>query len=254
MSALIELIAKVLGLIFGIALERHDTQEKENVATDKIESFRGALAADAASVPVSLPVVAALSDQHDRVQQALAAGGQLQASVRPSEPVGQPVQGQRAAVESAPVLPRKPTEALIKRLKREELFSPKAYWDISQWTYGYGCAAPGKDATITEPDAASKLVIRVQQSVDEFFVLFKGHEHKFNEVRQECFIDMLFNMGLGNKLHGVRSFVNTLAHITDYEKPDWSRVAYNLSQSKWAKQVGDRDVLICKQIETGVYA
>lgn len=254
MSALIELVVKVLGLIFGIALERHDTQEKENAAGSNIETLRAALVGDETVGSISVPVTAACSDQHDRVREAIAASGQLAASVPPEVNGGQPVLGQRSATQGAPVLPRKPTEALIKRLKREELFSPKAYRDNTQWTYGYGCEAPSENSTITEPAAAALLAKRAQQSVDEFFLLFRGHEHKFNEVRQECFIDMLFNMGLGNKEHGLRSFVNTLDKIFSYDEPDWSRVAYNLEQSKWYGQVKDRAVVICKQLKEGVYA
>ena len=254
MSAIIELIVKVLALIFSTSLERYDKKKTEDTASVNTEGFRAVLAPADTSVGDSVAVVGLLSNQHDRVQQALRDSGFDTASASPevlAEPV---VQRQRDAAESATVLPRSPSEALIAQLKKDEGFKAIPYWDISQWTYGYGCEATFSTSYITEPDAARLLVARTQQSVDEFFQLFKGHEHKFNVVRQECFINMLFNMGLGNAKKGMKSFVNTLAHIRDYDSPDWSRVAYNLSQSKWYGQVGSRAVRICKEVKTGEYA
>jgi len=258
MSVIIELIVKVLALIFSTTLERHDKKEEANAATNKIEEFRATLGsaavADDSDQPVDVGLAVALSDQHDRVRQAILDSGFGEEVVHLSAAVEPTVQRQRDAAESTPVLPRTPSTALIAQLKKDEGFRARPYWDISQWTYGYGCEAPSKDAVITEFAASALLLKRTQQSVDEFFKLFKGHEHKFNVVRQECFINMLFNMGLGNAQKGMKSFVNTLAHIFDYDEPDWSRVSYNLTQSKWYRQVGSRAVRICKEVKTGQYA
>lgn len=146
---------------------------------------------------------------------------------------------------------------LINQLKKDEGFSAKAFWDIKQWTYGYGCKAPGKGATITEPEAADVLAHRVEQSIREFKQMFPGAlRDKFNDVRAEAFINMLFNMGMGSQAHpergGLYSFVNTLSLIYDHYEVDWKAVAANLRKSKWYKQVGSRAVRICKEIETGV--
>lgn len=150
-------------------------------------------------------------------------------------------------------------ERLINQIKKDEGFTSKAFWDIKQFTFGYGCCAPNKDATITEAEASKILVPRIEQSIKEFDKMFPGEQgKKFNDVRAECFINMLFNMGMGQQgkpeKGGLYSFTNTLAHIFDYAEVDWSRVAYNLRQSKWFKQVGPRAERICKQIETGEYS
>jgi hypothetical protein len=150
-------------------------------------------------------------------------------------------------------------ERLIAQLKKDEGFSPKAFWDIKQWTFGYGCLAPGKGATITEPEAATKLIKRAEQSIAEFNQMFFGEQaKKFNDVRAEAFINMLFNMGMGSQAHpergGLYSFKNTLSLIFDYLEPDWNKVARNLKESKWYSQVGARAVRICKELATGVKA
>lgn len=145
---------------------------------------------------------------------------------------------------------------LLNQLKKDEGFSPKSFWDIKQWTYGYGCLAPGKDATITEAAAAKKLSVRMDQSIEEFFKMFPGAlQDKFNSVRAEAIINMLFNMGMGKMGHpelgGLYSFSNTLSLIYDYAVVDWAGVADNLDHSKWDKQVEGRADRIERELKTG---
>lgn len=146
-------------------------------------------------------------------------------------------------------------ERLIKQLKSDEGFSPKAYWDIKQYTYGYGTKAPSADATITEEEASDALAFRVEQSIKEFYSMFPGSlQDKFNAVRAEAFINMLFNMGMGKdngKGGGLKSFKNTLSLIYDYLEVNWSAVAYALSLSLWHRQVGKRAERIEKEIRIG---
>lgn len=145
---------------------------------------------------------------------------------------------------------------LINQLKKDEGFSPKAFWDIKQWTFGYGCLAKGRGDTITEPEASDFLAHRVEQSISEFNQMFSGLVMKFNDVRAEAFINMLFNMGMGSKAHpergGLYSFKNTLGLIFNSPEVNWKAVASNLRKSKWYRQVGSRAVRICKEIDTGI--
>ena len=148
-------------------------------------------------------------------------------------------------------------QRLLDQLKKDEGFSPKAFWDIKQYTYGYGCKAPGKDATISEPQAAKVLAKRMEQSVQEFYQMFPGAlQDKFNDVRAEAFINMLFNMGMGKMGHpelgGLYSFTNTLSLIYDHYTVDWEAVADNLDHSKWDKQVEGRADRIEAELKTGV--
>lgn len=144
---------------------------------------------------------------------------------------------------------------VIEQLKKDEGFRARPYWDKKQWTYGYGCAAPGPKCSITQPEATALLEKRVDQALGEFLHLFAGQTHKLNDVRQEAFVNMVFNMGPGNPKRpsngGVASFVNTLRLMFAFDEPDWKKVADNLRQSKWYRQVGARAVRICMEIESG---
>ena len=104
-----------------------------------------------------------------------------------------------------------------------------------------------KGEVITREKAAERLDKHIEIAERYFDVLFKGHEEKFNEVRTEAFMNMLFNMGLGTMM----KFKNTLGCIKGTKNPDWKKVAANLKQSLWYKQVGDRAERIVKEIETG---
>lgn len=147
-------------------------------------------------------------------------------------------------------------ERLLEQLKKDEGFVSKAYWDNKQYSIGYGTKALNKDEVISREEAEKRLDVHLQKAVAWFYVIFDGHLEKFNDVRAEAFINMIYNMGPGSKSNpkggGLYSFVNTLGHIFDYDVVDWKRVAYNLRQSKWFKQVGKRAVRICNEIETGV--
>lgn len=159
-------------------------------------------------------------------------------------------------------------QRIIDQLKIDEGFIAKAKWDVKQFSYGYGCRAPNGNATISEPAAAELLAQHVQDAIFDFKDVFGHHRTKMNDVRQEAFVNMVFNMGPGStrnpKGGGMRSFVNTLALIFDHPVPDWEAVAEALRHSKWYRQVrksGDPDgpgpelgrgERICKEIETGV--
>lgn len=258
MTVLVDFVVKVLGLVFSTALDRHDKKTEENKVDNNIQNFEEVTAkGDVAAVADSLDA------QHDRVRQEICNAG-LQGDITSSTgTTATMLPGQRVASESTKPeeqiidlvdevkeLPKVVTAHLINTLKVDEGFSYKPYWDNDQYTYGYGCKAPNADARITEEEACKLLKTRAQQSVNEFFVVFKGHEHKFNEVRQEVFVNMLFNLGMPKLL----KFRNTLACITKADDVAWSSVAKHLEDSLWYKQVGKRAVRLVKEIKYGVYA
>lgn len=145
-------------------------------------------------------------------------------------------------------------DRLIAQLKEDERFSAKAFWDNKQWTVGYGCL--GREGQVITPTEADILLrVRVEQSIREFELMFPGElSKKFNEVRAEAFINMLFNLGLGRKDGkggGLRSFKNTLSLVYDHLDTNWSAVAAGMASSLWARQVGKRAERICKEIATG---
>lgn len=150
-------------------------------------------------------------------------------------------------------------QRLIDTLKTDEGFRPVAYWDREQWTYGYGTRAPAEGATITREKAEIELQKHIDIAVDGFKRMFKGQEHKFNEVREECFIQLIFNMGTGRPGggKGLYGFKNTLAFIFNNANVPWESVADGLKNSLWFSQVGDsgdgegRGKRIVRQVRTG---
>jgi GH24 family phage-related lysozyme (muramidase) len=138
-------------------------------------------------------------------------------------------------------------ERIIERVKTEEGFRAEAYWDRKQWTYGYGCKAPGPGATITEPEAEKLLWRHILTAVGGFIDLFLGVPTPINEVRQECLVDMIFNLGED----GVRKFRNMVREIMDKDPDDWSEIAGHAMDSLWFGQVGKRAERICRELAKG---
>lgn len=135
-------------------------------------------------------------------------------------------------------------ERILNQLKIDEGFKSKPYWDRTQWTYGYGCKAPNKDARISEPDAAKYLSKRVDQSISEYESIFKNCKFEIDETRQCALVNMLFNLGK----QGLLKFKTTLRNIFNGK---WAEAANSARKSLWYKQVGKRAVRIYKEIERG---
>lgn len=67
-------------------------------------------------------------------------------------------------------------------------------------------------------------------------------------VRQRVMLNMCFNMGIGDKNHGLLSFVNTLGMI---QRKEYSRAGAAMLNSKWAKEVGMRADRLADMMTTG---
>lgn len=153
-------------------------------------------------------------------------------------------------------------ERLLQQLKDDEGFRAEAYWDNKQWSYGYGCRAPGENSTITEAEASRLIEQHMEQSIADFLRIFKDHIKKFNDVRAEAFVNLIFNMGPGRVggSEGLLSFKITLDHITKNRDVPWGLVADGLKSSLWFRQVGTsgtppgRGNRIVAEVRTGVKA
>jgi GH24 family phage-related lysozyme (muramidase) len=77
-----------------------------------------------------------------------------------------------------------------------EGFSAKPYWDVNRWSWGYGTAAPGKDAgTITKEQALA----------DSIAYLMRDYEDLRDRVKRNltanqwaAYLSFSYNLGLGN--------------------------------------------------------
>jgi GH24 family phage-related lysozyme (muramidase) len=138
-------------------------------------------------------------------------------------------------------------ERLIERIKDEEGFSPVAFWDRKQWTWGYGTKAPGECARINSREAEVFLIDHIQQSIRDYKILFGKAGSEINEVRQECLVDMIFNLGYA----GVKKFRQMVEDINDNDPNDWAEVAEHAKDSLWYKQVKARAERIYLELRTG---
>lgn len=135
-------------------------------------------------------------------------------------------------------------ERILKQLEADEGFSPCAYWDNDQWSYGFGCRAPHGSAVISYKEAKSLLEEEVQTAIKDFETVFSDCRDNFNEVREEALVNMLFNLGRTKVL----KFRKMLSAI---RRNDWMEAAYQAQQSLWYAQVGNRAKRIVRELATG---
>lgn len=70
-------------------------------------------------------------------------------------------------------------------------------------------------------------------------------------VRQECILELCFNMGWGDGRRGLSGFRNTLAAMM---QGSWDAAADGLADSKWAKDVGPgRANSLINAVRTGTW-
>ena len=135
-------------------------------------------------------------------------------------------------------------ERLIGQLKKDEGFSPIAFWDNEQWTYGYGCKAPHEGATISEKDAAILLNDEALEAMKDFMGLYDDCQELINDVRAEALTNMAFNLGKTKLL----KFRKMNAAI---RRNEWMEAAKQARLSNWYMQVGKRSERIAKELATG---
>jgi len=133
----------------------------------------------------------------------------------------------------------------IQRIKDEEGFSANAYWDLKQWSFGFGCRAPGQHSTITEERATELLVEELEEAQLDYSVVFQSDPPGLTQARYESLVDMLFNIGLTSFAH----FHYTIAAI---RAGNWEGAAAHAQQSLWYRQVGRRARRVIRELRTGV--
>ena len=61
---------------------------------------------------------------------------------------------------------------LLEQLKQDEGFVPVSKWDNKQYSYGYGCKAPGPNISISKKDAEDLLKAHVEKACSDFENIF----------------------------------------------------------------------------------
>ena len=135
-------------------------------------------------------------------------------------------------------------ERIVAQLMADEGFSPVAFWDNDQYSYGFGCKAPGPSAVISYKEAVSLLEERAEQSIREYQDIFRDAAVEITEVRAEALVNMLYNLGRTKFMKFRR-----MLHFLD--KGNWMQAAYEAQDSLWFKQTGNRAKRIVRQLATG---
>lgn len=129
---------------------------------------------------------------------------------------------------------------LKKSIKKEEDCKLKAYKDIfGNWTIGYGHLIT-EDLTITKQMAEDLFEQDFNQACSDYIKL----NLSLDSIRRSAVIDMLFNMGYARVLK-FKKFLTALRN------KDWEKAAYELRDSKYAKQLPNRSSRNIEKIKTG---
>jgi len=134
-------------------------------------------------------------------------------------------------------------ELLKSQLERHEGLRLKPYLDTAtppRLTIGYGRNLDDKGISREEAmvmlDADIDEAVQYMETVDEYRAL--------DPVRQAILVNLCFNLGF----HGLMKFKRMWAAIG---RGDYSRAAYEMLDSKWARQVGYRADELAEIMRTG---
>lgn len=119
-------------------------------------------------------------------------------------------------------------ERIVADIKRDEGFSPNAYWDMSRWSIGYGTLALGESSVISHKEAEAALMDALQEAIKDFETIFAGCRDIISDERAEVLIELLYNIGKPRFLSFKR-----MIHFVRLGK--WMEAAYELQDSKWFK-------------------
>jgi GH24 family phage-related lysozyme (muramidase) len=136
-------------------------------------------------------------------------------------------------------------ERFVKRLKVEEGFSPKPYWDNDHWTWGYGTPAPDERGEISEEAAEVALRSEAAKAIGYARALVPRFD-TFSDARQESLADMAFNLGLSAMAH----FQRMIAAINH---DDWLLAALAVEDSLYFREVGKRAQRVRDELATGEF-
>ncbi len=135
------------------------------------------------------------------------------------------------------------TEALARGLlQSDEGLRLKPYHcTAGKLTIGYGRNL--EDRGITEAEAEYLLENDVSEIYEDLAEIYDFFTH-LSPMRKAVLIDMAYNLGLG----GLNKFQNMIRAIDD---GDYSKAAFEMLDSRWASQVGDRAERLSKLMKTG---
>lgn len=133
------------------------------------------------------------------------------------------------------------------RVKKAEGLRLGLYPDSEGYlTIGYGRLLDPKKGGHISPDEAEYLLANDLKSAEKKCETLPVYL-ELSPVRQAVLIEMCFNLGF----EGLRTFQKMLQALV---KQDYAQAAFEMVQSHWHTQVGERAVRMAKQMETGQWA
>lgn len=101
-----------------------------------------------------------------------------------------------------------------------------------------------EDNGIREDEAMYLLNNDISECLADCQKIFGDDWSKFSEPRQRAFCNMRFNLGAG-------TFRNFKTMIRFAKELNWTMAAYQMKNSKWYSQVGDRAKRLIKMVLNG---
>ena len=150
-------------------------------------------------------------------------------------------------------------DKLIDQLKRHEGYRKRMYLcTAGKETIGFGYNLKANPLHLSsleignaykngmnEVEAERILKLMISKCVDQLEEAIP-FINKLDTVRQDCLINMCFNMGMV----GLLKFKKSLLLI---EAGEYSQASIELLNSKWAKDVGNRALELSTQMKSGAY-
>lgn len=136
-------------------------------------------------------------------------------------------------------------QRLLESLMKHEGLRLEAYQDTEGvWTIGYG-----RNLQELEIDSAqaTNWLIEDAKTASVLASNFPCWPKLDTQARQNVFIEMCYNLGPPR----LSRFTSMIAAI---EAQDWSTVAKEMLNSKWAKQVGQRAINLAALMYSGSYS
>ena len=129
---------------------------------------------------------------------------------------------------------------IIKMIKQHEGYRPYIYYD----SIGYPTGGYGHAFLPHSPLPHDVAVLLFENDFKEAERNYDRLELNLSPIRRAVVVDMLFNLGL-TRLIGFRRMLAAL------KKEDYKKAAYEMLDSKWAKQVKSRAFRLAQMMRRG---
>ena len=133
-------------------------------------------------------------------------------------------------------------DSFLQRLMKHEGFEPKVYTDSTGYlTIGYGT---NLEEGISKEQAQAMLEIHIKAIVKEVMAI--PYADRLDEARFYVILDMAYNMGVPR----LRKFKKMWEAIGE---KDWENASYEMLDSLWARQVGNRATELSQVMKSGMW-